>query len=82
MLVGVGEAGFSAGGTAMVSGAYPKEKRGRVLGIFSMGIPLGIALGMLYGILNVMAVPSFGAISQDVVPAVHKGSSFGLSLSC
>jgi MFS family permease len=245
MLVGVGEAGFSAGGTAMVSGAYPKEKRGRVLGIFSMGIPLGavigtilggmisakygwrtpffffaipglilgimamfmkdykveesalsknarknivtsfttllkiptlrwhflglgisgimittfmawapalimrvlnvtevtaglivggmglmaligaplggylsdlwhkhdpkgrvympavtlaaaaivliaailtnfsplgIALGMLYGILNVMAVPSFGAISQDVVPAVHKGSSFGLSL--
>jgi len=48
-LVGVGEAGFSAGGTAMVSGAYPKEKRGRVLGIFTMGVPLGAALGTIIG---------------------------------
>jgi MFS family permease len=49
LLVGVGEAGFSAGGTAMVSGAYPKEKRGRVLGIFTMGVPLGAALGAIIG---------------------------------
>lgn len=41
---------------------------------------LGIALGMLYGILNVMAVPAFGAISQDVAPAAHKGFAFGLSV--
>ncbi len=42
--------------------------------------PLGIVLGMLYGILNVMAVPAFGAISQDCAPAAHKGFSFGLSV--
>jgi MFS family permease len=49
IFVGVGEAGFSSGGTAMVSGAYPTEKRGRVLGIFNMGIPLGAALGTILG---------------------------------
>lgn len=49
-----------------------------ILAILTKFGPLGIALGMLYGILNVMAVPAFGAISQDVVPAAHKGFSFGL----
>ncbi len=48
-LVGVGEAGFSSGGTAMVSGAYPKEKRGIVLGLFTLGVPLGAAIGSIFG---------------------------------
>jgi MFS family permease len=48
-LVGVGEAGFTAGGVAMVSAAYPPEKRARVLGIFNIGIPLGAAIGMIAG---------------------------------
>jgi MFS family permease len=48
-LVGIGEAGFSAGGTALITGSYPKEKRGRVLGIFSMAPPLGIAIGSILG---------------------------------
>jgi len=48
-LVGVGESGFTAGGVAMVSAAYPQEKRARVLGIFNIGIPLGAAIGMIVG---------------------------------
>ena len=48
-LVGVGEAGFTAGGVAMVSAAYPHDKRARVLGVFNIGIPLGAALGMIVG---------------------------------
>jgi MFS family permease len=48
-LVGVGEAGFSSGGTAMISGAYPKEKRGRVLGIFTVAVPLGAVIGTIAG---------------------------------
>ena len=48
-LVGVGESGFTAGGVAMVSAAYPQEKRSRVLGIFNIGIPLGAAIGMIAG---------------------------------
>lgn len=48
-IVGVGESGFSAGGTAMISAAYPKESRGKVMGIFNMVIPLGAALGVILG---------------------------------
>lgn len=48
-LVGVGESGFTAGGVAMVSAAYPQERRARMLGIFNIGIPLGAAIGMIAG---------------------------------
>jgi len=44
-LVGVGEAGFSAGGTAMVGAAYSHKRRGAAMGIFNMAVPLGIAAG-------------------------------------
>jgi len=41
--VGLGEAGFVPGGTAMISASYPKEKRGWAMGIFHIAIPLGAA---------------------------------------
>jgi MFS family permease len=47
--VGLGEAGFVPGGTAMVSASYDKEKRGRALGIFHIAIPLGAAAGVMLG---------------------------------
>ncbi len=49
MLVGIGEAGFAPGGTAMISAAYPQEARSRVLGLFNASIPLGAALGTILG---------------------------------
>lgn len=48
-MVGVGETGFSAGGIAWISSSYPIEKRGRVMGIFYLAIPLGSALGVILG---------------------------------
>ncbi len=48
-LVGVGEAGFTTGGVAMVSAAYAPEKRSRMMGILNMGAPLGAAIGMIAG---------------------------------
>ena len=48
-MVGVGEAGFSAGGTAMITAAYPREKHGWALGIFNVVIPLGAAIGTILG---------------------------------
>lgn len=47
--VGLGEAGFVPGGTAMISASYPQEKRGRALGIFYVAIPLGAAAGVMLG---------------------------------
>ena len=42
--------------------------------------PLGIALGVMYGIIISMSVPAFAAVSQDIVPAAHKGLSMGLAV--
>lgn len=47
--VGVGEAGFSSGGTALIAASYPPESRGKVLGIFNLVIPIGVALGFILG---------------------------------
>ncbi|MBN1532010.1 MAG: MFS transporter [Spirochaetes bacterium] len=47
--VGVGEAGFGAVGTAMVTAAYPERLRSRVLGVFNLSIPLGCAIGVVAG---------------------------------
>ncbi len=48
-LIGVGESGYSAGGAAMLSAAYPEDKRARILGIWNASIPLGVAVGLAAG---------------------------------
>jgi MFS family permease len=47
--VGIGEAGYSPGGTAMISAMYPKEKRSRMMGLWNASIPLGSAVGIGLG---------------------------------
>jgi MFS family permease len=47
--VGVGEAGFAPGGTALVSASYPQDKRGQKLGIFNTFITVGIIIGAIVG---------------------------------
>ncbi len=49
MLVGIGEAGYAPGGSAMISGLYPFEKRSKMMGIWNAAIPLGTAIGVLLG---------------------------------
>ncbi len=47
--IGIGEAGYAPGGTAMIATLYPKEKRARMLGLWNASIPLGSALGIGLG---------------------------------
>ena len=47
--VGVGEAGGVAPSHALISDYFPAERRARALAIYSLGIPLGAAGGMLLG---------------------------------
>ena len=47
--IGIGEAGYAPGGTALISALYPPEKRARMLGIWNAAIPLGSALGIALG---------------------------------
>jgi MFS transporter, Spinster family, sphingosine-1-phosphate transporter len=48
-LVGIGEASFVTISPTFVADLFPESKRGRVLGIFYMAIPVGFALGYLIG---------------------------------
>ena len=47
--VGVGEAGGVAPAYSLISDYFPQEKRARALSIYSFGIPIGSALGILLG---------------------------------
>jgi len=47
--VGIGEAGFSTGGSGWLSLAFSKQRRGIVTGVFSIGAVLGTVLGVVLG---------------------------------
>ena len=47
--VGIGEAGGVAPAYSFISDYYPKDQRARALSIYSLGIPLGMAFGILLG---------------------------------
>lgn len=49
LVVGVGEAGYSTGGSGWLSLVFPKERRGLITGIFGIGTVLGTALGLIIG---------------------------------
>jgi MFS family permease len=49
MGVGIGEAGGVAPSYALISDFFPRERRARALAIFSLGIPIGSALGVFFG---------------------------------
>ena len=48
-LVGVGEASFGTVSPGLVADYFPLEKRGRMLSLFFLAIPVGSALGYLLG---------------------------------
>jgi predicted MFS family arabinose efflux permease len=48
-LVGIGEASFVTISPTFVADLFPENKRGRVLGVFYLAIPVGTALGYLVG---------------------------------
>ncbi len=47
--VGVGEAGYAPGGSAMMSALFPVEKRALMMGLWNASIPLGSAIGIALG---------------------------------
>jgi MFS family permease len=49
LLIGIGEAGYAPGGSAMIAGLYPIDRRSKMMGIWNASIPLGTAIGVLLG---------------------------------
>jgi MFS family permease len=48
-VVGIGEASFGTVSPGLLADYFPKERRGRVLSYFYLAIPVGSALGYLFG---------------------------------
>ncbi len=48
-IVGVGEASFGILAPTLIADLFPEGKRGRILGVFYLAIPVGTALGYLVG---------------------------------
>ena len=49
VLVGVGEAGATPPSHSLLSDYYPIEKRARAIAIFSLGAPVGLMVGFIFG---------------------------------
>ena len=49
VFIGLGEAGYAPGGTAMISAVFPEKSRARIMGLWNASIPLGAALGIALG---------------------------------
>jgi len=49
VFLGIGEAGYGPAAPTIISDLYPVEKRGAVLAWFFMAIPVGSALGYVFG---------------------------------
>ena len=47
--VGLGEAGGVAPSYALIADYFPAERRGRAMGIFSLGVPIGLGAGAILG---------------------------------
>ncbi len=47
--VGVGESGLTPPAHSMISDLFPHEQRGRALSVYSVGISIGIIIGLAYG---------------------------------
>lgn len=47
--VGIGEAGGVAPSYSMISDYFPKEQRARAFSVYSLGIPIGMGAGILFG---------------------------------
>ena len=49
ILVGIGEASYASVAPTLVADLFPPERRGRMMAIFSAGLPFGTAVGYLLG---------------------------------
>jgi len=47
--IGVGEAGYAPGGTALISALFPEKMRSMIVGLWTSALPLGSALGVVVG---------------------------------
>jgi MFS family permease len=70
ILIGFGEAGYAPGGSAMISGMYPLEKRSKMMGLWNASIPMGSAIGVTMGGIIAMSLGWKHAFGIVAVPGL------------
>src|ERR1700761_6987765 len=65
--VGIGEATLSPASYSLISDLFPKDKLGRALSLYGLGIPLGSGLALVIGGQVVGAIEHIGSIDLPVV---------------
>jgi MFS family permease len=48
-IVGIGEAGYAPGGTALLAALFPERMRSMMVGLWTAALPLGSAIGIIAG---------------------------------
>ena len=67
MGVGVGEAGGVAPSYSLVADYFPKAQRARALAVYSFGVPIGTALGYLFGALAMTFLERFAPDKSPII---------------
>lgn len=63
MMVGVGEATLSPAATSMLSDYFPPNLRAKALGVYSMGLFIGVGLAIFFGGMVIQAVSAMELVS-------------------
>jgi len=70
IFIGFGEAGYAPGGSALISGMYPIDKRSKMMGLWNASIPLGSAIGVTMGGIIAQALGWKHAFGIVAVPGL------------
>lgn len=65
--VGIGEATLSPASYSLISDIFPKEKLGKALSLYGLGIPVGSGLALVIGGQVVSAIAAIGPIDIPIV---------------
>jgi MFS family permease len=65
--VGIGEASLSPASYSLISDIFPKDKLGRALSLYGLGIPIGSGLALIIGGQVVQAISAIGPIDIPLV---------------
>ena len=65
--VGIGEATLSPASYSLISDLFPKDKLGRALSLYGLGIPLGSGLALVIGGQVVASIAMIGSIDLPII---------------
>lgn len=74
--VGIGEAGLSPAANSMITDYFPKDKRGKPVALYFMGVYVGVGLSFILGGMVISWVASAGEV---VLPLVGELSAWQLT---